>query len=168
MPSGGGGGGAGAMSPTRLSRCASAFGRSRAWRSRTRMRSRRRAELATARVADLARRAGLGRPALETLAAADAFGSLGLDRRRALWRDPRPRPGPLAAVRANRGSRAGAGRDAAHCAARRAGRGRLPHAAAVAEGAPGGCCAPASRAMAISRAAGSPNCRKAGGSRRRG
>jgi error-prone DNA polymerase len=36
-------------------------------------------------VAELARRAGLGRPALETLAAADAFGSLGLDRRRALW-----------------------------------------------------------------------------------
>ena len=86
-------------------------------------------------VADLARRAGLGRPALETLAAADAFGSLGLDRRRALWRDPRPRPGPLAAVRASRGSRAGAGRDAARSPARRAGRGRLPNAAAVAEGA---------------------------------
>jgi error-prone DNA polymerase len=47
-------------------------------------------------VADLARRAGLGRPALETLAAADAFGSLGLDRRRALWQirglDPAPLP----------------------------------------------------------------------------
>jgi error-prone DNA polymerase len=47
-------------------------------------------------VADLARRAGLGRPALETLADADAFGSLGLDRRRALWAirglDPAPLP----------------------------------------------------------------------------
>ena len=31
------------------------------------------------------RRAGVGRAALETLARADAFGSLGLDRRRALW-----------------------------------------------------------------------------------
>ena len=36
-------------------------------------------------VADLARRAGLGRPALETLAAADAFGCWA-GRRRALWR----------------------------------------------------------------------------------
>jgi error-prone DNA polymerase len=36
-------------------------------------------------VADLTRRVGLGRPVLATLAAADAFGSLGLDRRRALW-----------------------------------------------------------------------------------
>jgi error-prone DNA polymerase len=47
-------------------------------------------------VIDLARRAGLGRPALETLADADAFGSLGLDRRRALWAirglDPAPLP----------------------------------------------------------------------------
>jgi error-prone DNA polymerase len=47
-------------------------------------------------VADLARRAGLGRAALETLAAADAFGSLGLDRRRARWAigglDPAPLP----------------------------------------------------------------------------
>ena len=101
-------------------------------------------------VADLARRAGLCRPALETLAAADAFGSLGLDRRRALWRDPRPRPCPLAAVRANCGSRAGAGR-AAHCAARRAGRGRLPHAAAVAEGAPGEAASLLPRARWLSR-----------------
>ena len=31
------------------------------------------------------RRAGVGRAAVETLARADAFGSLGLDRRRALW-----------------------------------------------------------------------------------
>jgi error-prone DNA polymerase len=47
-------------------------------------------------VADFARRAGLGRAALETLAAADAFGSVGLDRRRALWAigglDPAPLP----------------------------------------------------------------------------
>jgi error-prone DNA polymerase len=47
-------------------------------------------------IADFARRTGLGRPALETLAAADAFGSLGLDRRRALWQigslDPAPLP----------------------------------------------------------------------------
>ena len=47
-------------------------------------------------VIDLARRAGLGRAALETLADADAFGSLGLDRRRALWAirglDPVPLP----------------------------------------------------------------------------
>jgi error-prone DNA polymerase len=47
-------------------------------------------------VADFARRTGLGRPALETLAAIDAFGSLGLDRRRALWQisglDPAPLP----------------------------------------------------------------------------
>jgi error-prone DNA polymerase len=47
-------------------------------------------------VADLARRTRLGRAALETLAAADAFGSLGLDRRRALWAigglDPAPLP----------------------------------------------------------------------------
>ena len=56
-------------------------------------------------VADLARRAGLGRPALETLAAADAFGSLGFDRRRALWAigglDPAPPPlfAPAAEVR---------------------------------------------------------------------
>jgi error-prone DNA polymerase len=34
---------------------------------------------------DLWRRTGLGPAALETLAKADAFGSLGLDRRRALW-----------------------------------------------------------------------------------
>ncbi len=48
-------------------------------------------------VADLGRRAGLGRAALETLAAADAFGSLGLDRRRALWaiRGLGPVPLPL-------------------------------------------------------------------------
>jgi len=38
-----------------------------------------------ARPADLARRAGLGRGALETLARADAFRSMGLDRRAALW-----------------------------------------------------------------------------------
>ena len=47
-------------------------------------------------VADLARRAGLGRAALETIAAADAFGSLGHDRRGALWAigglDPAPLP----------------------------------------------------------------------------
>jgi error-prone DNA polymerase len=47
-------------------------------------------------IADFARRTGLGRPALETLAAADAFGSLGLDRRQALWQiaglDPAPLP----------------------------------------------------------------------------
>jgi error-prone DNA polymerase len=36
-------------------------------------------------VQDVARRAGLGRPLLARLAAADAFGSLGLDRRTALW-----------------------------------------------------------------------------------
>jgi error-prone DNA polymerase len=36
-------------------------------------------------VAELAHRAGLGAPALRTLAAADAFGSLGLDRRNAFW-----------------------------------------------------------------------------------
>ena len=36
-------------------------------------------------VAELARRAGLARPALERLARADAFGSLGLDRRQAAW-----------------------------------------------------------------------------------
>jgi error-prone DNA polymerase len=53
-------------------------------------------------VADLARRAGLGRAALETLAAADAFGSLGLDRRRALWaiRGFGPVPLPLFATAA--------------------------------------------------------------------
>jgi error-prone DNA polymerase len=37
------------------------------------------------RPAELARRAGLGRGALETLARADAFRSMGLDRRAALW-----------------------------------------------------------------------------------
>jgi error-prone DNA polymerase len=36
-------------------------------------------------VQDVARRAGLSRPLLARLAAADAFGSLGLDRRTALW-----------------------------------------------------------------------------------
>ncbi len=36
-------------------------------------------------VQDVARRAGLGRPLLARLAAADAFGALGLDRRTALW-----------------------------------------------------------------------------------
>jgi error-prone DNA polymerase len=36
-------------------------------------------------VQDVARRAGLGRPLLARLAAADAFGSLGLNRRTALW-----------------------------------------------------------------------------------
>jgi error-prone DNA polymerase len=36
-------------------------------------------------VGELARRSGLGAAALVTLARADAFGSLGLDRRRALW-----------------------------------------------------------------------------------
>jgi error-prone DNA polymerase len=36
-------------------------------------------------VQDVARRAGLGRPVLARLAAADAFGSLGLNRRTALW-----------------------------------------------------------------------------------
>jgi error-prone DNA polymerase len=36
-------------------------------------------------VQDVARRAGLTRPVLARLAAADAFGSLGLDRRTALW-----------------------------------------------------------------------------------
>ncbi len=36
-------------------------------------------------VADLARRTGLGKAALETLARADAFGSLGLSRRQVLW-----------------------------------------------------------------------------------
>jgi error-prone DNA polymerase len=34
---------------------------------------------------EMARRAGVGRPALEALAAADAFGSLGQGRRLALW-----------------------------------------------------------------------------------
>jgi error-prone DNA polymerase len=53
-------------------------------------------------VADLGRRAGLSRAALETLAAADAFGSLGLDRRRALWaiRGFGPVPLPLFATAA--------------------------------------------------------------------
>jgi error-prone DNA polymerase len=36
-------------------------------------------------IADFARRSGLGRPVLARLAAADAFGSLGLSRRAALW-----------------------------------------------------------------------------------
>jgi error-prone DNA polymerase len=36
-------------------------------------------------IRDVARRSGLGRPLLARLAAADAFGSLGLDRRTALW-----------------------------------------------------------------------------------
>jgi error-prone DNA polymerase len=50
-------------------------------------------------VADLARRAGLGRATLERLADADAFGSFALDRRAALWQslgqDRRPRDAAL-------------------------------------------------------------------------
>ena len=57
-------------------------------------------------VADLARRAALGRPVLETLAMADAMGSLGLDRRRALWAirglDTAPLPLFAAAARPER------------------------------------------------------------------
>ena len=52
----------------------------------------------------LARRAGLGRPALKLLADADAFRSLGLGRRAALWETRRAPPGELplfAAVRAS-------------------------------------------------------------------
>ncbi len=52
--------------------------------------------------ADLARRAGLPRATLEALARADAFGTAGLDRRRALWAvrglDPAPPPPLFAAA----------------------------------------------------------------------
>ncbi|HEY1378586.1 MAG TPA: error-prone DNA polymerase [Gemmataceae bacterium] len=58
-----------------------------------------RAERPYRSVSDVARRAGLGRAALETLADADAFGSLRLDRRAALWeslgQDPTPRDAAL-------------------------------------------------------------------------
>ncbi len=47
-------------------------------------------------IADLWRRAGVGVPALTTLARADAFGSVGLDRQRALWAVRRLDETPLA------------------------------------------------------------------------
>jgi error-prone DNA polymerase len=52
-------------------------------------------------VGDFARRSGLGRPALERLAAAGGFAAFGLSRREAMWQVaalPRGAPGPLVAA----------------------------------------------------------------------
>ena len=89
-------------------------------------------------IAVMQRHTGLGAGAIETLAAADAFGSMGIDRRQALWQAralPKGQPLPLfeAANGTDRGH-GGAGRAACH-GAWRGGRRGLPHAQAFAPGA---------------------------------
>ena len=124
----------------RRTRCGWACGRSSALARRRCASSSSGAAAGYDSVRDLWLRGGLSLAALERLADADAFRSLGLDRREALWAvrgaQPRRRPGRSAAVR-RRAARARrrARREAAADAARRAcGRG-LPPPVAVAEGA---------------------------------
>ena len=92
-------------------------------------------------VRDLWLRTGLPPAALEKLAHADAFSSLGLSRRDALWAvkalQPGRRQGRPAAVRARGDAGAGAGRASAADAAGRAGGRGLSASASVAEGASG-------------------------------
>ena len=131
-------------SDRRRRRCGSACARSTGWPRKTPKRC---SSLPgrVRRFSDVQRsagmRAGLPRsPTLERLAAADAFRSLGLDRRQALWEvkalatAPRCRclPGCRDARRRGPSPTVAAARDAA----RRARRQRLPDAAAVAQGAP--------------------------------
>ena len=80
---------------------------------------------------DLWRRSGLKRASLEKLAAADAFRSLGLDRRQALWEVrglPKELPLPLFEHADASRCRRRASRHATHHAALRACGERLPHA----------------------------------------
>ena len=95
-------------------------------------------------VRDLWLRSGISRAGLERLAEADAFRSIGLDRRAALWEvralDPALRRRAPAALRrcrrqGGRAPAAGGAGGAATDAARRACRERLPLAVAIAEGA---------------------------------
>ena len=87
----------------------------------------------------LHRRAGLSAAAIETLAGADAFRSLGLDRRQALWQAralAKAPPLPLFEAADRRGEGQGAGgRPAGHGGGCAGGRG-LPHAAALVARAP--------------------------------
>ena len=79
---------------------------------------------------------GIGRASLEKLASADAFRSLGLDRRQALWEVrglPKEIPLPLFDHAACRRGRRGAKGRASHHAALGACGERLPHASALAQ-----------------------------------
>ena len=120
-------------------RCASASGRSSASRRRTCAGSWSGAGRAYDSVRDLWLRSGLSSAALERLADADAFRSLGLDRRQALWAvrglDRVGDQDDLPLFAEPPGARNRAGRAIAADAARRAcGRG-LPAPVAVLEGA---------------------------------
>ena len=87
-------------------------------------------------VAALHRRAGIPVSAIETLAAADAFRSAGLDRRQALWQAralAKAPPLPLFEAAGGAWRGAGAGGGAPGHGGRRAGGGGLPHAPPLAE-----------------------------------